>query len=320
MGRLKHAHIMPVHHVVRDPETGLRGLCMPYLPGRPLDQVLKRMERIPPPSRTAATLLEAAAPEDLADRPEWAGYPRDGSYADGCAWVAAALAEALGHAHALGILHRDVKPANVLLTAAEGPKLLDFNLAHDPHAPERAESALRGGTLPYMAPEQLEAFLDPDRWEEVGPTADLYALGLVLVELLTGARPEAPDPALPLPRSINDQLALRAAGPPPVRDRNPGVPHALEAILRRCLADEPADRYPTADALAADLRRHLDRRPALLAPNPSPRERARFWLRRHRRAPDRLGRIGRPRRDRRGRPDELPARTPTGTSTRATCC
>lgn len=285
MGRLQHPHIMPVHTVVRDPESGLRGLCMPYRPGRPLDQVIRRMENLPALARTARTLLDAAAPEDLAariDGPGWQGFPRRGTYPEACAWLTLTLADALAHSHALGILHRDVKPANVLLSAADGPQLLDFNLAHDPHAPERAESALRGGTLPYMAPEQLEAFRDPDRWDLVGPTADCYALGLVLRELLTGRRPEAPAADMPLPRAINDLLGMRSDGWAPARLLNPSVPHALEAILSRCTSHEPAARYASAIDLAEDLRAFLRNRPLVHAHNPSRRERTRNWYRRNR--------------------------------------
>jgi serine/threonine protein kinase len=285
MGRLDHPHIMPVLTVVRDPETGLRGHGMPYCPGRPLDEVLPRMESIPPETRTARTLLDADAPGDLAarcDGPGWAGFPRRSSYADACTWLAARLAEALGHAHERGILHLDVEPTNVLLSADGGPMLLGFNLAHDPHAPERAENALRGGTLPYMAPEQLEAFRDPERRDRVGPTADLYALGLVLRELLTGRRPEAPPANLPLTRVINDLLAQRLNGWPPIRVDNPQVPHALGAIVGRCLALDPADRYPDALALAEDLRGFLRRRPLVHARNPNRPERIGNWFRRNR--------------------------------------
>ncbi|QDV33281.1 serine/threonine-protein kinase [Tautonia plasticadhaerens] len=285
MGRLQHPHIMPVHNVVRDPESGLRGLCMPYHPGRPLDQVIRRMENIPAPARSPRTLLDAAAPEDLAARvegPGWQGFPRRGTYPEACAWLALTLADALAHSHALGILHRDVKPANVLLSSVDGPQLLDFNLAHDPHAPERAESALRGGTLPYMAPEQLEAFRDPDRWDLVGPPAECYALGLVLRELLTGRRPEAPGAEVPLPRAINDLLAMRAEGWPPARRRNPEVPHALEAILSRCIAHDPSARYASASDLAEDIHAFLRHRPLAHARNPNRRERAWNWYLRNR--------------------------------------
>jgi serine/threonine protein kinase len=285
MGRLKHPHIMPVHTVEHDAESGLRGLCMPYLPGRPLDQVIRRMENIPASQRTAQTLLEAAAPEDLSVKcggTGWQEFPRRGTYPEACAWLTLTLAEALAHSHSLGILHRDVKPANVLLCAADGPQLLDFNLAHDPHAPERAESALRGGTLPYMAPEQLEAFRDPERWDLVGPTADCYALGLVLRELLTGHRPEAPAADVPLPRAINELLTLRADGWPPARSLNHTVPHALEAILSRCVAHDPGQRYASAADLAEDLRAFIRHRPLIHAVNPSRKERSRNWTVRNR--------------------------------------
>src|SRR5690606_405346 len=111
---------------------------------------------------------------------------------------------------------------------------------------------------------------------------DLYALGLVLRELLSGQRPEAPPADLPLPRTINELLDRRRDGWPPIRAGNPTVPHALEAIVRRCLAPEPADRYPDASALADDLRAFLRRRPLTYATNPSRSERACNWFRRHR--------------------------------------
>jgi serine/threonine protein kinase len=285
MARLKHRNIMEVHAVDFDEEAGLRGLCMPYLPGLPLDQILQRMRTTPPGTRTAQTLLKATTPEGHAislDQPGWAGFPT-GSYVDACAWLIALLADALAHAHEREVLHRDVKPANILVSCSDGPQLLDFNLAHDPHTPERAESALRGGTLPYMAPEQLRAFLDPNHWDDVGPSADVYALGLVLRELLIGTRPEAPPADVPLPRTINELLDVRRKGWPSTRLDNPKVPHALDAIITRCLAFEPGDRYPSAGALAEDLRALLRRQPLVHETNPSVRERLGYWAHRHRR-------------------------------------
>ncbi|HEX8199687.1 MAG TPA: protein kinase [Isosphaeraceae bacterium] len=285
LGRLDHAHIVPVLSVAREPETGLRGLCMPYQPGLPLDEVLRRLG---PPSarRGAGVLWEALSWPDSAETPPgpgWAGCPRAGGFVEAATWIVAALARALGHAHSRGILHRDVKPANVLLARREGPQLLDFNLAHDPHTPARAEDAHRGGTLPYMAPEQLASFLDPARWDDVGEAADVYALGLVFREILTGRPPEAPDPGTPLPEALRVLLGRRAAAPPSMRPLNPAVPHALDAIVARCLAPAPRDRYPDAPALAEDLQRFLDRRPLRYATNPSRAEIAAHWLRRHRR-------------------------------------
>lgn len=262
MGRLNHPRIVPVLWVARDEATGLRGLCMPYRAGRALHEVLARMEATPPAERTARTLWAAIAqdgsPSTPPPGPAWEGFPLHRGYPDAVAWVGAALADALDHAHQLGIQHRDIKPANVLMTRDGGPQLLDFNLAHDPHDPRQAVAARRGGTLPYMAPEQITAFLDSRRWDEVGRSADLYALGLVLRELLTGRRPEAPSADLPLPRALQDQLDRRLEPIEGPRALNPTVPTQVELIIRRCLSPEPTTRYGTASDLALDLRRHLD--------------------------------------------------------------
>jgi serine/threonine protein kinase len=285
-GRLDHAHIVPVLSVVRPPESNLRGLCMPYRPGLSLDRLIERVDPTRRPRRARA-LWDAVVPTSLADRrptpetPGWQGFPIQGAYAEGVAWVVATLASALGHAHARGILHRDVKPANIILSVRDGPQLLDFNLAHDPHAAEQANAALRGGTLPYMAPEQLEAFLDQACWDRVGPAADLYALGLVFRELLTGLRPELHDPALPLPRAVRDLLDRRSEPPALLRLADPTVPHALDAIVARCLAPAPANRYQDAGALVDDLERFLARRPLATAVNPSRTETLANWGRRN---------------------------------------
>ncbi len=99
----------------------------------------------------------------------WNGFPTRGTYSQGAAWIAMVLARALHYAHGRQIHHRDVKPANILLTINHGPQLLDFNLAESPHSADHAQAALRGGTLPYMAPEQIRAFLNPELWSNVGP-------------------------------------------------------------------------------------------------------------------------------------------------------
>jgi serine/threonine protein kinase len=292
-GRLDHEHIVPVLSVVKQPDTGLRGLCMPYRPGPPLDQVIRRVDPAAKPA-SAMVLWHASLPDKAGARdgeddaaksvPIWPGFPATGTYVDGAAWIAAKLAGALAHAHARGVYHRDVKPANILLTPRGGPQLLDFNLAHSPYTADAAEAALRGGTLPYMAPEQLEAFLDPDRWSSVTAGADLYALGLVLFELLTGQRPEGPDPDLPLARAIQELVDRRTAPFPSPRETNPAIPHAMEAILAKCLAPMPADRYQSGTDLAEDLARFIERDPLRFASNPSRRERAGNWAQRHRAA------------------------------------
>jgi len=291
LGQLDHAHIVSALTVVRPPESKLRGLVMPYRPGLALDEVIRKLspDSCPKSARALKGALGSPAdssPEAHAGEPRgrgwWDTFPDRGTYADGVAAIGVTLAEALEYAHNRKIFHRDVKPANILLTHKDGPQLLDFNLSHDPHDAGNAEAALRGGTLPYMAPEQLSAFLDPKMWDSVREPADVYALGLVLCELLTGQAPVTQDPTLPLPRAIAD-LHLRRADLHPERLRGmPGVPRALQAIVGRCLAFDPADRYPRAGELAEDLRRFLARRPLSYAVNPSKHERAVNWSYRNR--------------------------------------
>jgi tetratricopeptide (TPR) repeat protein len=146
-----------------------------------------------------------------------------------------------------------------------------------------------------MAPEQLEAFLDPERWSTVGTPADLYSLGLMLHELVTDRRPDIPSistytststslsPSASLRRVIWDLLDQRLTGLPPARSLNRAVPHALDAIVARCLAPEPKVRYPHAAALAEDLRRFIRREPLRYVANPSSVENIGNWAWRQRR-------------------------------------
>ena len=194
------------------------------------------------------------------------------------------LARTLHYAHAMRTFHRDVKPGNVMLTFQHGPQLLDFNLSESPHAAQHAEAAMLGGTLPYMAPEQIEAFLNPELWGKVGARADIYSLGLVLRELLTGEAPDLPDEKLPPPRAMRALLDRRARLEVRLRQSNPDVPGALEAIAERCLCFDPDQRYPDAQALAEDLERFLARKPLRWPSTPVRRERLGNWAYRNRRS------------------------------------
>jgi serine/threonine protein kinase len=315
LGKLKHEHIIPIYSVVDESSSRLRGLSMPFQPGLPLDRVIERIKspRLP---RKALVLWRALIddPEvrtdphvraELADETDfgavsadaggedfavglpsgdgWKGFPVRGSYARGVAWLGATLATALRYAHEKKIYHRDIKPGNVLLTVRRGPQLLDFNLAESPHSADQAAAALRGGTLPYMAPEQIEAFINPSLWGLVGAQADIYSLGLVLRELLTGLGPDLPDDSLPRPAALRELLNRRASFDVSTRSHNKQVPAALDAIVAKCLAYDPAARYPTARQLADDLQEFLAFRPSRLAPNPSRSERVRYWAVRRRR-------------------------------------
>ena len=110
-------------------------------------------------------------------------------------WIGARLAAALDYAHNRGVLHRDIKPANVLLAADGSPKLVDFNVSFSSKLEGATPAAYFGGSLAYMSPEQIEAY-NPDhdrKPDELDGRSDIFSLGVVLWELLTGARPFGDD-------------------------------------------------------------------------------------------------------------------------------
>jgi len=280
LAHLDHRNIIPILTVAESPESGLRGICMPYRPGRTLESVLATLTGAGLPKKASPIweLLELSKLDPELTEVGWQGFPLKGTYTEAVAWLGVAISNALVYLHGKQIYHRDIKPANILLAHREGPLLFDFNLAHTPNAPEYAQAALNGGTLPYMAPEQLRAFLDPAMWDQVGAAADIYAFGLVLRELVTGVKPETPNPNLSPSRAIQDMHDRRHAMVCSIKQIKPDIPSSLDAIISKCLAFKSVDRYDTAKEVGEDLKRFLKRRPLVIAPNHSRVELTLNWI------------------------------------------
>jgi eukaryotic-like serine/threonine-protein kinase len=171
--------------------------------------------------------------------------------------VALQIAEALQAAHKRGVIHRDIKPHNILITESGDVKVTDFGIARAASSSTMTRTGSILGTAHYISPEQAMG-------EPVGPASDLYSLGVVLYEMLTGRVPfEADDPA---------GVSAKHAGefPPHPREVNPEVPEGMDAVVMRLLARDPADRYGSAAELIEELRRVRDDVP----PPPSPGEEA----------------------------------------------
>jgi serine/threonine-protein kinase len=152
------------------------------------------------------------------------------------------IAEALQAAHHRGIIHRDVKPRNILITDSGHVKVADFGIARAAEATTISDLGDILGSAKYMSPEQASG-------EPVGAASDLYSLGVVLYEMLTGSVPfEASTP--------EEVSAEHAGGPPPhPREVNPKVSEGMDALVMRLLATDPKDRYASADQLTKDLKR-----------------------------------------------------------------
>jgi serine/threonine protein kinase len=183
-----------------------------------------------------------------------AGRPQPAAQAAG---LIRALALAARHAHAQNVVHRDLKPANILLTADGMPKVADFGLAKrlDTESTALTQDGAVLGTVAYMAPEQAAG-----RVKDVGPAADVYALGAILYELLTGRPPfEASSWHRMVEQVLHDD-------PEPPTRLEPATPPDLETICLKCLEKEPGRRYGSAGELADDLGRFLEGTPVAAAP------------------------------------------------------
>jgi serine/threonine protein kinase/Tfp pilus assembly protein PilF len=280
--QLHHTNIVPVHFVCC--ERGVHFYAMQFIDGQTLAELIGQIRQAAAPAAEERTTAEAAATELAARQPTLAtgSYPVGREHFRTVARLGAQAAEALDHAHQAGVVHRDVKPGNLLLEtssplspwgrgAHEGLRLwvTDFGLAH---VQSEASLTMTGdlvGTLRYMSPEQALA-----RRVVVDHRTDIYSLGVTLYELLTLRPPFAGNDRQELLR----QIAFEEPQAP--RRMNKAIPAELEIIVLKAMAKSPAERYATAQEMADDLRRFLDDK-AIQARRPTLRQRLGRWSRRH---------------------------------------
>jgi len=260
LGRLGHRNVVSVLSAPHDLLSGLYLIVMPYYGCATFEDLLEvayplRKDGSARP-RTAEVIVTAArrnlqptdpVPHDLrAD-----AFLTRANFIDGIVWLGVRLADALSAVHRSGFVHHDLKPSNVLLGLDGQPRLLDFNLASDAR---NAKSRL-GGTLPYMPPEHLQAVREQDGSASMDTRGDVYSLGVILYELLTGTHPFGRFPKSRSVRTVAaEMLARQRLGVRPVRERNPDVPVRLARLVEKCLAFKPEDRPQTAADVAAELK------------------------------------------------------------------
>jgi hypothetical protein len=227
--KLEHANILPIHFVGEG--EGLVYYAMPFVDGMSLGELLKRSGALPP-ERALAIVIP--------------------------------ILDALDHAHKAGLLHRDIKPDNIMLDVARGrPLLVDFGIARRLGSEAGAgltQTGLVIGTPHYMSPEQ--ALGDPN----LGPQSDIYSLGCVLFQMVTGTPPFDGE-------SSQQVVGKHIADPPPAAsDVNPSVPREMSDVILRCLEKQPADRFQSAGEVIAAL--ESDKQPSTMRSRASAAQKA----------------------------------------------
>ena len=289
LAQLDHPHIVRVYDQRLMPERRLRMLYMQYVSGGTLQDVIKGIRDLPRAERTGRQLLRCLD-ESLEQRGEL--IPVDSPVRDRLAdanWpsvvcqIGSQLAQALDYAQLRGVLHRDVKPANVLVAADGTPKLADFNISFSSHVDGSVPAAYFGGSLAYMSPEQLEACdpIHPRQPDELDDRSDMYSLGVVLWELLYGERPFRDERVEGgWSATVKEMVERRRNGVEAVSMEAPGDPFwELENVLVKCLQPDRDERWAGSGELTRRLQLCLQphAQSILNVPTRSWRDRVSHW-------------------------------------------
>jgi WD40 repeat protein/serine/threonine protein kinase len=276
---LDHPHIVPVYGV--SCERGVHYYAMKFIDGRSLAELIAAQRpalasrRHPPADAFPGQGPDAAGSPSAATQPvavaTTQAAPRDAAHYRQIAEWGIQAVEAFEHAHSVGIVHRDVKPANLMIDGHGALWVTDFGLARTAADAGLTMSGDLLGTLRYMSPEQALG-----KRGLVDHRTDIYSLGVTLYELVTLRPPFSGDDRQELLRQIGSEAPL------PPRRHDATIPAELETIVLKATAKEPAERYATAQELADDLRRFLEHRP-IQARRPTLLQRAHKWAGRHQR-------------------------------------
>lgn len=294
LARLQHTNIIPIYSLKKD--ARLQSICMPFLgvatmrdlfsqSNSDLGDLKSGKELISTVAgKRTSTIVASAAPDSTpeltdvinrghvhgASMPAITGF----DYQQTALWMVGKVADGLAYAHSKGIVHGDLKPANILISDDGEPLLLDFHLARA--TTPTMEETLVGGTLPYMSARHLRSLQGGG---DVDVSCDIFSLGVVLYESLTGN--------LPYESHGNDEIAIermiqeRSEPPLGVRQHKPEISVDVESIVARCLSSNPTSQYTSAREIQQDIENHLSNRPLVFAPNRSITERLKKWMVRH---------------------------------------
>ncbi|HET6203292.1 MAG TPA: SUMF1/EgtB/PvdO family nonheme iron enzyme [Planctomycetota bacterium] len=248
LAQLRHPNAVAVHEV-GETEEGVPYIAMEFVDGEPLDRIVERAFSAGLQEPTGAVLRPGGAPQEAGSG------SRRASWVEAIVQLGSKVADALEQAHRAGVVHRDVKPGNILVDREGEPRLVDFGLARGGDAVTVTRTGSAAGTPAYMSPEQVAG-----RRGEVGPATDVYGLGATLYHALT-SRP-------PFEGETSEQVfeQVRRREPMALRRRNASVPRDLETVVLKAMEKDAARRYASAGQFRDDLEALLALRPIRARP------------------------------------------------------